>query len=510
MGIELVAAAVVAAVGLTGTAATIGTVVVGVAITAGLGAIAQALTPNQTGSGTGAGSSITADNRKAPSQSALPPRRMVFGKVAVSGPIFFWENVNPFLYIGYVVGDGEIDGFENVRFNGSDLSFSSSGMCVSVPYAKYSVGGSITVNTTDQPALYGSFRTGAASQAGDAILTQGVVDIDGKLRLGNILSAQWRQRGVATGVFRAHFGADQATHNKLYAGNMTAVFTVRGLKIFDPRPGTQDFNDPSSWVYSNNPALCIAHWLCRRWKNALQYEDIDWPSFMAAANHCDEPVAMRYSQTEPRYRCDGVLTSDESHFTVATRLLTCCAGALYYRRGKVALEVGGAKTPVLTITDRDIVGGVQMQHDAALDKAVNRVRTTFVAPDRAYEICNGPILDRADYQAIDGRVNERTLELPFTASSGTAQRLARRYMEASRLPRQGSMTIGPIGQLLDAGDVIVVQSQLSYICGTFEIFEIVHREDGIALTIAEYDDAIEDWAPNRDQESFDINPASMS
>jgi hypothetical protein len=517
MGIELIAGAIIAAVGLTGTAATIGTVVVGAAISAGLGVAAMALMPKQHGaSAPTAAASITSDNRKVPTQDALPPRRMVFGTVALSGPIFFFENQNPFLYMGYVIGDGVIDGLVSVRFNGIDVAFGANGRCIVAPYATWSTPGHDwpPVTTFDlnsqKPYLYMDFRNGDPAQAGSPLLTGGTAGVDGdsKPTLGLLIPSSFRQCGVATCVFRAHFGADQPTHNVLYGASVDAVFTVQGLRIFDPR-ATQDFDDYTTWTFSNNPALCIAHWLCRRWQNPLAYADIDWPSFVAAANHCDEPVAVGYGDTEPRYQCDGIVTADQTHFDVLQTLLTCCAGALYYRRGKVSLEVGVLKTAVLTITDRDIVGDIQIQHDAPLDRAVNRVRTTFISPERSYVIANGPVLDRPDYQALDGRVNEKTLELPFTASVATVQRIAKRFMVSQRLPRQGTLTIGPIGQLLDAGDVINVQSQLQYLTGTYEVHEVVQRENGVALTLAEYSAEIEDWSPARDLETFVINPVSI-
>jgi hypothetical protein len=253
----------------------------------------------------------------------------------------------------------------------------------------------------------------------------------------------------------------------------------------------------------------IAHWLCHRWQNPLKYDDIDWASVITAANHCDEPVPLRYGGFEPRYCCDGIISADETHFSVAGKLLTSCAGTLYFRRGQVSMEVGVSKTPVMTLTDRDILGEIKMRHGAPLEKAVNRIRTSFVTPNRSYAVQNGPIYDRPDFQASDGRINEKTLEFPFTSSAPMVQRLAKRYCMSQRMPRQGSILAGPIAQLLDAGDVITIDSALSYLSGVYEVHEITHREDGVALTIAEYGPEIDDWAPMRDEQSWWINPVNM-
>jgi hypothetical protein len=33
---------------------------------------------------------------------------------------------------------------------------------------------------------------------------------------------------------------------------------LRGLKVYDPRDGTQTLGTPSTYKYSDNPALCMA------------------------------------------------------------------------------------------------------------------------------------------------------------------------------------------------------------------------------------------------------------
>jgi hypothetical protein len=509
LGIELVAAAVISAIGLTGTAAAIGTVVVGAAIGIGVGVAAQALSQGLAEPSAGA-DSVRADNRKAPSQNSLPARRMVFGTVQLSGPLFFFENINPFLYVGVAICDGPIDGVIGVTFNGKSVEFHPDGYCTSRPYASYSPAGGLVVLAPFSPYLWASFRNGGAGQQIDTLLNPDAPSLPGLFGgFYNIplnLPSSFRQQGVATAVFRMHFGQDQEEHNDLYAGSVVPVVTVRGAKIYDPRQPSHNFADPATWVWSDNPALCIAHWLTRRWQYPLAFEEIDWVSFAAAADGCDELVPLKYGGAEKRYRCDGIVSAGQSHFDVANDLLSCCAGSLFYRRGKVAIEVGVARDPVMTLTDRDIAGPIEMRHGASITQTINRIRTAFVSSGRSYEAQNAPVIDNLDYQAADGRVIERTLELPCTSSVATAQRLAKRFLESSRTRREGTLTAGPIAQLLDAGDRIVIETQLPYLNGVFEVREIVHRDSGIGLSLAEYIPLIDDWAPARDEVFYEINP----
>jgi hypothetical protein len=62
---------------------------------------------------------------------------------------------------------------------------------------------------------------------------------------------------------------------------------VKGLKVYDPRDSGQLLVDPTTWLWSDNPALCLADFLSNSTYGARRL--LEWPSYVsAAADRCDD------------------------------------------------------------------------------------------------------------------------------------------------------------------------------------------------------------------------------
>jgi hypothetical protein len=493
--VEVAAAALISAVGLTGTAATVGTIAVSAAISVGVGFAAQALmTPDAPEAQAyepqkKARSAVGDDGRKITSRQPIPMRRMIVGKALVSGPLFFLEVKNPYLYMGIILGDGPIDGVEYAQFNGSSVFFGSDGAANGLPFRS----GSLV-------HLYASFRNGDADQAIDPILA---ADFPG-------LPSTFRQRGVATAVFKCYWGLSRDHHEALWGSSgINPLCLVRGAKVYDPRDLNQRLSDPTTWIWSDNAALIQSHWLTQRWQYPIADGEIDWSSVKRAADVCDETVGTS-SGSERRYIAGGVISADDGHFETARTLLTANSGRMYYRQGRIALESGAPKTSIFTVTDRDIISGISHRHSAPVTQAVNRVRTMFTAMNREWEKANGPIVESTVYQTEDGRVNEQTIDLAFTNTSSATQRIARRYLETQRAGRELQMTLSPRGQFLEAGDLITVNSRtIPYINGVYDILSVLQSATGSEVRLVEYSPSVDTWNPATDDLPFTISPASL-
>lgn len=66
------------------------------------------------------------------------------------------------------------------------------------------------------------------------------------------------------------------------------TFEVKGKKVYDPRDGAQLLADPSTWTWSDNPALCLADFLSNESYGARK--PVDWDAVSDAADYCDETV----------------------------------------------------------------------------------------------------------------------------------------------------------------------------------------------------------------------------
>lgn len=211
---------------------------------------------------------------------------------------------------------------------------------------------------------------------------------------------------------------------------------VKGRKVWDPRDSSQDAADAATWTWSNNWALCVLDYLRADFGLAASLEEIDLPSFIAAANVADEPLAMdggSPSQTQARYTCDGVIDLDEKPIEIMEDLLSAGAGALSYSQGRYHLFAGAYLAPTVALTADDLAGPIEVQTRVERRELFNAVRGTFVDPDEGYQPTDFPPRENATYEAEDGGQQIfRDVELPFTQDRVRAQRIAEIHLRKSR------------------------------------------------------------------------------
>ena len=130
-----------------------------------------------------------------------------------------------------------------------------------------------------------------------------------------------------TAVFlRLHY------NDAYFVNGMPSIsFLVRGKNdILDPR------TSPYTYGYTENAALCVADHLSNvTWGFKAAYgTEIPILPLIAAANNCDEPVALAAGGTEPRYACNGGFPLTASRGEVLQNLLTACGGRISYAGGQ--------------------------------------------------------------------------------------------------------------------------------------------------------------------------------
>jgi hypothetical protein len=126
-------------------------------------------------------------------------------------------------------------------------------------------------NATPPGTVLATHYTGTTGQAVDAKLVSAYSAIS--------ITHTATLAGIAYSVIELQPGAD--------IGDMHAI--VQGRKIYDPRDGTQTLGTPSTYKYSDNPALALADAITNTtygWGKS-----IDWTSVTAAANACDALVS---------------------------------------------------------------------------------------------------------------------------------------------------------------------------------------------------------------------------
>jgi len=224
--------------------------------------------------------------------------------------------------------------------------------------------------------------------------------------------------------------------------NITA--DVSGARLYDPRKdstvpggsGSHRVNNPATWEWTQNPALCVRDFLTAAYGMDADDGDVDTASVIAAANACDELITLEVTgsspQTnQPRYTCNGSFTTEQAKEAVLADLAECMAGSVTDGAGW-SVQAGVWTAPVMTLTDDDLAGLVEVvQSDTPNDELFNGVRgKQLVAGAQAPSDINP--YSNATFVTADGQALWTDVELPFTNNVARARNLSRIAVERNR------------------------------------------------------------------------------
>lgn len=229
------------------------------------------------------------------------------------------------------------------------------------------------------------------------------------------------------------------THNAntFRSGIPNITVDVEGKNdILDPRTGQRG--------YSENPALCLADYMCLE-KFGLGQTigvdgGVDTATLIESANICDESVALSSGGSEKRYTLNGVVSLEKTPQSIIQSMLTAMAGECVQHSGRWRIHAGAYRAPTKTLTADDArEGGMVLTTRRSRANLFNAVRGKFVSPENDWQPDDFPAYRSSVYRAEDrGEEIWKDISLPFTISSTMAQRLAK--IELERCRRQ--MTVG--------------------------------------------------------------------
>lgn len=437
----------------------------------------------------------------------VPSQRRVYGDVIIGGPLFFEQNIDPKYYQGFLLSEGPITSAEEIFNSQTKLQLGGVGFGnIETPLT----------NIEGQPPYVGncrvSVRQGRLDQAIDPILAEAFPALD---------VARFRQRGVATLVFEANYGATFEEHEQLWGSARRPNPTVRilGVPVYDPRDATQRLpvnpNDPEemeaarlTWKWSNTAALVQSDYLWYENGGRIPLGSINWDRVARSADYDESLIGVKDGAPIRRHTIDGVVTAGQQPVQILQSMLSSNRGFICRQQGRVWVQSSQPiDKPRITITDDMIVGGLESRRTQPKRNLVNRVRTRFIDPRQQWTQVDGPILDRPDLQADDQDLYEATVDVPWTADHRRAQRLAKLYLEGSRLGR--TIRFGVTSRVLglEAGDVVRIQlKHMPRANGVYRIEELRLSDDlqTFTVTATEYDPSIESsWSP-ADEQPFEL------
>jgi hypothetical protein len=480
----LLTAAVLIGVGIVLGPATLASVLVATGVSMALATTSQALFGPKTPKG-----QLSRLNASFDPQAA---RKFVIGETAMNTDIRYYEpSGTDQEYFDYIIATAahEVESIDQIYFD-DVLAWSSSGG-VTATYSGY-----LTVTTR----LVGT--------------SANTIAING----GGIWGSSCRLTGCSYIHFRVkRTGNTKKAESPLVNGLPTRItIKGKGAKLYDPRrdstvaggSGSERANDQTTWgggasTNRDNPALQLL-WFLLGWKIngklsvgcGVPYERIDMPSFITAANICDEAIALSGGGTQPRYRTAGAGSDADGRMDVIQLFLTCMNGTLRDSGGRLSLQVmkNDLATPVLEFDDNDILDDFTWNQTNGLDKSINAVHGKYTDPtaNSLYQPVEYPSISIA---SADGIERLQTLDLPWVEDGKRAQRIAKQVLQ--RAQYRGTFSANFTAKALGCkvGDVVYLTfGPLGWSNKPFRILtQVISSTGRVPMTMIEENAAIYAW-----------------
>lgn len=404
-------------------------------------------------------------------RQVVSPWRVIYGKIRVGGVMTFLHVTGTnkeFLHIVITISGHEVEEIGLMYFDGVlvpvDGSGNATGKFLNHVHIEKNLG-------TDTQAAFPGLLADAPTK----------------------WTANHRQLGRAGVYVRLKFNPDK------FPGQIPNItFDVKGKKVFDPRTSTT--------VFSENAALCFSDYLLDTdYGVGVPQSKIDNSTWIAAANLCEEQVALAAGGNEDRYTCNGSFLVSERPVDIMLALLTAMGGIAVYSGGFWFIYGAAFRSPALTFDEGDLRGPLRVQTRTARRDLFNAVKGLYVSAANNWQPSDFPPVTNATFEAEDGGKRIFTdIELPYTISAATAQRLAKIELERSRRHKIVEVRFGPTALQAQPPDVIQLSvARFGWSSKTFEVVAerlMLEQDEGgtprpeIGLTLRETDSTVYDWA----------------
>lgn len=418
-------------------------------------------------SSSGRGGTASAQTLSTTIRQSDASRRLIYGTVKVGGVLLYPQqdpsgaNVRQVIYLG----EGPISAVHSTFWVGDELS--------TLP--KFA--GLLELET----------RTGAAGQTAFSSVVAAS---------GGEWTVDDRITGCAAVAVRMAANRNAFPRGRV---SMPLAFTADGRLCFDPRTGATTF--------TRNPALCRLDYMRSEFgpDGGIADELIDFDSFAAAANVCDEIV----TSVDPanvvggvpgrvrRYTLDGVFEVSAGHTTICETIDRAMAGRVVFVGGQYRCYAGAWRAPTgPTLRSDCLRAPVGFRTHQTRTQRINIARGTYREPLQNWQSTD--FHDQQLPQAIIDEAGEivQALDFPATTVGATAQRLARLAMLQARsaVPVQLQCNWSAIQWQLY--DVLAVDIPEAGVAGNYLITSYTLAESGgVDLTLVPHLASDFEWIP---------------
>lgn len=266
---------------------------------------------------------------------------------------------------------------------------------------------------------------------------------------------------------------------------------MRWSKVWDLRDGAQDPDDPATWIWSENQALCLLDAIRQNPMRRRALRQIMQDSFSEAADIADQNVALAAGGTVERYTVGGVLSwsgSAELQDQI-NPLVQAGAGTLVQAGGRLGYAPGAWRAPALTVTD--VLDGqpfafTRLQAGRDIPRAV---RVSYVDPAAQYELSElvpDEVPGGAGTDGSDDGVE--TVDLSMVHEATQAMRVQRIMAQRYGMQRRLTGELPPTAMNVIAGANVTVALERTADArnGTYEVAQLhpavwLESDEGVAF-----------------------------
>lgn len=432
----------------------------------------------------------------------IAPRRFIYGQMLVNGHLVFQETAGSEsrdLYRMVYLGEGPINNADQLHFNEKVMTDFVGSLTSS---------GGTTASSSSEYYTYARVKVGLNGGANSTA--------SGSHTAALIANTEWTNTCKMTG--NAWMAYTLTHNNEVWSqGAPNIRVRVEGRKLYDPRldgsgigggTGAHRYDTSSTWAYSNNSALCVLDFLINGMKVAAG--DIDFASFRAMADRCDEDVVIQNeagaATTQKRYTTNGVAFLNDEVIASLEQLLAPCHGTLVEEGGVIRLIVPkDASTVVVGITEDDIISEVNISINSEVASRINKVAGTFTDAGNNYQQGDFNPISSSALITSDGREHIQQIDLAFVTDQARAQRLASIVLKENALTNTMDIVLKPKFSYLKVGDVVTVSFEPEKLAnvGTDSIVTTATEwtissydltpEGAVKVSLEEYQDASYEW-----------------
>ena len=422
---------------------------------------------------------------------------VIYGTRKVGGIITFLETSgtdNQYLYMAFVLGEGEIDDITSIFINDNQVTWS----------ADLADNTQVTVNSSDS----NYYKDGASLITVEPHFGSDSQTASSLLSTLSSWTSNHRLRGISYLALRFEWNSDA------FGSIPTVNAIVKGKKVYNPNldstktggSGSHREDTSSTWEYSDNPVYQLLDYLRNdRYGMGIanSYFDSNYADWQTAGDICDADITP-YTGASAIDLIDSHAVIDTSQKVIdnVKKFLTGSRAFLNYSAGEYKITVESSGSASISLTEDNIIGGIGVSSKNKNER-FNRVIVTFINPDKNYQVDEAqfPPVDETGLASADQHATMKTadggillegrFDMPTITSPYQAQEMAEIILRRSRSSLDVTLTSDATAMDLVVGDIVnITHATPSFSAKPFRVLSTtINPDSSVSLQLTEHQDS---------------------